>query len=133
METMTIGKIAKRAGVGVETIRYYERMGLLEEPPRRTSGYREYPASALARLRFIKKGKQLGFSLKEIDELLSIRMDPNATCAEVKQQADAKIAEVEEKIRALSRIKTALSEISAACKGEGPSSECPILEALDHD
>ncbi len=131
METMTIGKIAKAVGVGVETVRFYERRGLIEEPQRRASGYREYPESAVARLHFIRKAKELGFSLKEIEELLSLRMDPGATCAEVKERAEQKVAEVEAKIRDLQRIKRTLGKISATCKGSGPVGECPIIEALE--
>jgi len=130
VETMLIGQVAKQTGVGVETIRFYECSGLIEELPRRASRYREYPASVIDRLRFIKTGKELGFSLKEIEELLTLRVDPRATCAQVKQRAEAKIADVEEKIKTLRRIKKTLGKIVASCKGEGPTEECPILDAL---
>jgi len=83
MESMTIGKLAKRAGVGVETIRFYERKGLLPEPPRRYSGYREYPESAIDRVRFIRRAKELGFTLKEIGELLELRIRPGTTCRQM--------------------------------------------------
>ena len=130
METMTIGQVAKATGLKIQTLRFYEDKGLIEEPPRRSSGYREYSISALARLNFIKRAKELGFSLKEIREILLLRVDPEATCSDVKARAEAKIAEVEEKIRSLKRIRNALAKISSSCRGKGPTSECPIMEAL---
>jgi MerR family mercuric resistance operon transcriptional regulator len=131
MKPLTIGQVARSAGVGVETVRFYERQGLLQEPARKESGYRQYPEDVVARLRFIKRAKELGFSLKEIKELLALRVDPATTCAEVKRRAEAKIADVEEKIQALQRIKKALVRLTAVCRGRGPTSECPILDALD--
>jgi MerR family mercuric resistance operon transcriptional regulator len=133
MKPLTIGQVARCAGVGVETVRFYERQGLLEEPARRDSGYRQYPEDVVARLRFIRRAKELGFSLKEIKELLALRVDPDTTCAEIKQRAQAKIADVEEKIRALQRIKKALVRLTAVCRGRGPTNECPILDALDKE
>ena len=131
MKPLTIGQVARSAGVGVETVRFYERQGLLQEPARKESGYRQYPEDVVARLRFIKRAKELGFSLKEIKELLALRVDPDTTCAEVKSRAEAKIADIEEKIQALLRIKKALVKLTKACSGRGPTSECPILDALD--
>lgn len=128
MEPLTIGKIARRAGMGIETIRFYERKGLIPEPPRRESGYRQYPESAVSRLRFIKRAKELGFSLKEIKELLSLRIAPDTTCDEVQQRAEVKIRDIEEKIRTLQGMKKALAALAAACPGRGPVSECPILD-----
>ena len=133
MKPLTIGQVARSAGVGVETVRFYERQGLLEEPARRDSGYRQYGEDVVARLRFIKRAKELGFSLKEIKELLALRVDPDTTCAEVKRQAEAKIADVEQKIAALQRIRKALVKLTAVCQGRGPTSECPILDALDNE
>lgn len=130
MKSMTIGQIARQAGVGVETIRFYERIGLIEDPPRRESGYRQYSPEEVARIQFIKRAKELGFSLKEIKELLFLRVDPETTCADVKKRAEAKIADIEGKIADLQRIKQALVKITDACSGEGPISQCPILEAL---
>src|SRR5229473_978214 len=97
MDTLSIGQVARKAGVGVETVRYYEREGLLEEPPRRASGYRQYSEQVVTRLHFIKRAQQLGFSLKEISELLLLRVDAQTSCDEVKQRTEAKIAEVERK------------------------------------
>jgi len=131
MKTLTIGQIARRAGVGVETVRFYEREGLLEEPDRRESGYRQYTEEVIFRLRFIRRAKELGFTLKEIRELMAFRRDPSATRADVRQQAKAKIADIEAKIRDLQRMKEALVKLTASCRGHGPASGCPILEALD--
>ncbi len=128
---LTIGQVARKAGVGLETVRFYERKGLIEEPPRSQSGYRQYPELAVDRIRFIRRAKELGFSLKEISELLCLRVNPTATSADVRRQAEAKIADIEEKMRDLNRMKRALETLTAACCGQGPTSECPILEALD--
>lgn len=134
MPAMTIGQVARQAGVGVETVRFYERTGLLSVPPRRASGYRQYAQDAVARIQFIKRAKELGFSLKEITELLSLRVDPETTCGEVKQRAEAKIADIDTKLRDLRRMKAALVQLAATCSGQGPTSQCPILDALEaHD
>lgn len=134
MPSLTIGQVAKHAGVGVETVRFYERQGLLDEPPRRASGYRQYTPEAVTRIQFIKRAKELGFSLKEITELLSLRVDPATTCGEVKQRAEAKIADINAKLRDLQQMKEALTTLVAACSGSGPTSQCPILDALEsHD
>lgn len=131
MKSLTIGEIARRAGVGVETVRFYERQGLIEEPARRASGYRQYGEEVVDRLRFIRQAKELGFTLAEIRELLSLRVDPASTCADVKGRAEAKIADIDEKIRTLQRMKRALVKLTTACGGDGPSSKCPILESLE--
>lgn len=131
MKPLTIGQVAKRAGVGVETVRFYEREGLLEEPIRRSSGYRQYAEDVVARLRFIRRAKELGFSLKEIGDLLALRIDPKATRADVRRQAEAKIADIEAKINDLQRMKSALEKLTVSCRGHGPVKGCPILEALD--
>lgn len=130
MTTLTIGRVARRAEVGVETVRFYERQGLLEEPPRRKSGYRQYGEEVIDRLRFIRRAKQLGFTLKEIKELLSLRLDPSSTCGEVKRRAEAKITDIETKIQTLQAMNNALRRLTAACRSEGSSSDCPILDAL---
>jgi MerR family copper efflux transcriptional regulator len=131
MSTLTIGQVARNAGVGVETIRFYEREGLLEEPPRRTSGYRQYPEHVIKRIHFIKRAQQLGFSLKEISELLALRVDGHTSCEEVKQRTETKIGEVERKLVELQRMRQALLHVSALCTGQGPASVCPMLDALD--
>lgn len=132
VKPLTTGQLSRAAGVGVETVRFYEREGLLEAPSRRESGYREFTEDEVARLRFIRRAKELGFSLKEIKELLAMRVDGRTTCAEVKDHAERKIADIEAKIQSLRRMKAALSKITKQCTGRGPTSECPILEALDN-
>ncbi len=133
MENLTIGQLARRARVNIETIRYYERRGLMPEPPRRESGYRQYSQTDVARIQFIKGAKELGFSLKEILELLSLRVDPQTTCGDVKRRTEDKIGDIEQKIKDLKRMRMALATLAAACKEEGPSSACPILEALNSE
>lgn len=131
METLTIGKVAKQSGLGVETIRFYERRGLLDPPPRNDSGYRQYPVETITKLHFIKRAKTLGFSLKEIGELFNLRQNHNATCGDVRLQAQAKIKNIEEKIHDLNKMKEALAELTCKCQGQGPIRDCPILSALD--
>ena len=128
---LTIGRVARSAGLAIDTVRYYEREGLLEKPARTASGYRHYRPDVVARLRFIRQAKELGFSLREIKELLSLRVQPDTTCADIRKRASRKIATVDRKIEDLQRIKNALAKLASACKGKGPTSECPILEALD--
>lgn len=132
MGILTIGQVSKRTGVGVETLRYYEREGLVEEPPRRASGYRQYPESVVQRVHFIKRAQQLGFSLKEIAELFALRVDPTTPARLVKQRATAKLADIECKIEDLLRVKRALERLTDLCTGQGPISACPILDALEH-
>jgi Hg(II)-responsive transcriptional regulator len=131
MRTLTIGELAREAGVNVQTVRYYERRGLLEEPPRRASGYREYPESDVARLGFIRRAQALGFTLTEIGDLLSLRVDPRTTSADVHRRVEEKLADVEAKLADLRRIRGALRELAASCKAHGPVGECPFLEALE--
>jgi MerR family copper efflux transcriptional regulator len=134
MQTLTIGKVARQAGVGVETVRFYERKELIPEPIRGASGYRQYPEATVSRIRFIRRAKSLGFSLREIRELLSLRADPARGSAEVKAHAQAKIADIEQKIRTLRRMQQTLVDLTEACDGCVPMRDCPILDALDaHD
>jgi MerR family copper efflux transcriptional regulator len=133
METLSIGQVARRAGVGVETVRFYEREGLLQEPARRASGYRQYPEEVVKHIRFIKRAQQLGFSLKEIGELLTLRVDGHSSCEQVKERAVAKLAEVERKIVELQRMRAALLHVASLCAGEGPRSHCPLLDVLLED
>lgn len=130
MEGYTIGQAARRAGVGVETVRFYEREGLIPQPPRPENGFRRYPQDAVSRIRFIRRSKALGFSLREIKDLLSLRVDAAASCGEVKKRAEAKIDDIDGKIRHLQEMKRALTKLTAACRGKGPTGDCPILEAL---
>ncbi len=133
MEIFSIGQVTRRAGVGVETIRFYEREGLLEVPERRASGYRQYSQDAVIQIRFIKRAQQLGFSLKEILELLTLRVDGQTSCEQVKERAAAKRAEVEQKMVELQRMRQALLHVASLCAEEGPSCRCPMLDALEHD
>ena len=105
----------------------------MPEPTRRQSGYRQYSQNDVARLQFIKRAKELGFSLEEISELFSLRVDPHTTCGDVKRCAEAKIADIEEKIEILEEMKRALVKLTARCRGRGPVSACPILEGLDSE
>ncbi len=130
-ETFTIGELARRAGVNVQTVRYYERRSLLDEPTRRESGYRVYDASVLQRLRFIRRAQELGFTLDEISDLLALRMEPRTTAGVVKERAERKIAEIDERIHDLERIRDALAHLAGRCRGgRGPTGDCPLLEAL---
>lgn len=131
MDGLTIGKVARSAGLAIDTVRYYERERLIEKPARSASGYRHYSPDVIARLRFIRQAKELGFSLKEIKELLSLRVAPGKSCADVRARAEAKIADVEQRIAQLDRMKSALAKLATACSGRGPTSECPILEAME--
>ena len=131
MGHLTIGQLAKQAGVNVETVRYYERRGLIPEPPRRDSGYRQYTQDFVLRIRFIKRAQELGFALKEIDELLALRVESKAVCDDVREQAKLKIADVEAKIQMLEKIKFTLAELVTACEENELTDECPILKSLD--
>lgn len=132
METLTIGKVAKGAGLGISTVRFYEREGLIAEPPRgESSGYRRYPGDTVARLRFVKRAKELGFSLKEIRELLSLKAKPSGSCAKVQRRAMEKIEDIDEKIVVLQAMREALRGLVEECAGTGPRTECPILNALE--
>ena len=132
-QTLTIGKLAKRSNVSIDSIRFYERRGLLAEPARTESNYRRYPLEAAARLRFIKKAQSLGFSLDEIKGLMDLQHDPAASKADVKERTEEKIRTIQEKIQDLTRILAALEQLNESCDGRGPTEECPILEALATD
>ena len=133
MKSMTRGVVAARAGVHAETVRYYEKRGLLPKPSRTASGYRIYTEDDVARIRFIKRAQELGFTLEEIRELLSLRVDPGTDRRAVREHAAAKLADLEGKIRDLERMRQALSTLVTACDGCGPTSDCPILEAMQSD
>ena len=131
--SLTIGRLAKQAGINLETVRYYERQRLVPKPPRTPSGYRVYPPDAVRRLRFIRRAQELGFSLREVRELLSLRASRSATSAAVRTRAEAKIADVEAKIRTLEAMRQSLRKLTQTCDGCAPVSECPILEILDRE
>ncbi len=128
---MTIGEVAKRSAVNIQTIRFYERKGLVLPEKRSESGYRQYTDEAVRRVRFIKHAQEIGFSLKEIGELLTLRVDEDTTCADVRGKAEEKIADVENKILKLKQVREALQGLVALCDVGKPVSDCPILEALD--
>ncbi len=127
----TIGKLAARAGVKIDTIRFYERQGLMPEPRRRESGYRLYTDEDLKRLRFILRAKALGFTLREIRELLALRVDGETGCEEVRHQAEVKIEWIDQKIAQLTQVRDALVRLAAACRANSPAGECPILHYLE--
>jgi MerR family mercuric resistance operon transcriptional regulator len=131
MERLTIGEVAKQAQVQVETLRYYERTGLIASPPRSESNYRLYPQETVRRVQFIKRAQELGFSLKEIMELLALRATPETPCADIRQRASDKITAIEGKIQALTAMKYALAKLVEECSGQGEITDCPILAALD--
>lgn len=131
MNGLTTGQVARSAQVNVETVRYYERRGLLPEPTRRPSGYRNYSPDTVRRIRFIRHAQQLGFSLQEVSELLQLRVDPETSCGEVKQRAETKSAEIERRIEDLRHMQQALVTLADTCSGEGPINACPILDALE--
>lgn len=128
MPTMTIGRLAKQAGVNIDTIRYYERNGLIPEAVRRASGYREYELSDVQRLRFILRAKDLGFTLAEIGELLSLSADHDVRG--VKRRAEQRLEQVEHKIKELQRVRRGLKTLIDACPGHGDLERCPIVAAL---
>lgn len=130
MSGMTIGKVAAEADVAVDTVRYYERAGLLPEPPRRESGYREYPADTVKRLRFIRRAKALGFSLPEIGELLDLSSS-SADVRKIKNAAQSKLKLLDEKIAELTRVRDGLQKLVKHCPGHGKADACPILNALN--
>ncbi|TDT63597.1 Hg(II)-responsive transcriptional regulator [Fonticella tunisiensis] len=130
MEGLTIGQVAKGANVNIETIRYYEKMGLIPEPPRTESGYRLFSLEAIERIKFIKRAKELGFTLSEIKKLLDISDGQEFDCQDVQRFAFQKLKEIELKIHDLEKIKAILQDLSQKCPGQGPISECPILEEL---
>jgi Hg(II)-responsive transcriptional regulator len=131
MDRLTVGELAKKANVNVETIRYYERRRIMPRPMRTRAGYRIYPDDAVQRLRFVKRAQELGFSLKEIQELLNLRVAPGTTSRDIRQRAETKISDIKKKIQSLRAIKKTLAKITNACSGCEPLSECPILESLD--
>ena len=131
MTHLTIGQLAKRGGVNLETIRYYERRGILPRPPRTGSGYRVFSDEAVRAIRFVKRAQTLGFSLREIEELLTLRARPGRSCASVQAKAKTKIADIDAKLRTLTAMKRALTRLVAACAGGAAVADCPILESLD--
>jgi Hg(II)-responsive transcriptional regulator len=129
---MRIGEVAQRADVNVQTLRYYERRGLLPAPRRRPSGYREYPADTVRLVRFIKRAQELGFSLSDIAELIALRRDPAQNCASVCAAAARKAADVADRIRQLTAVHSVLEQLTQACESAAGNG-CPVIEALEDD
>jgi MerR family transcriptional regulator, copper efflux regulator len=130
MSGLRISELADSAGVNLQAIRYYERRGLLPAPPRTAGNYRIYPQDAVRRLKFIKQAQNLGFTLKEIGELLELRATPRTRCGDVRTRAALKVREIDEKVKALESMRKGLRKLMAECSGSGPATECPILDAL---
>ena len=131
METLSIGQLAEQSGIHLETIRYYEREGLMPAPPRKSSGHRAYPRTAARRLRFIKQAQELGFSLAEIRELLALKVDPDQLCTDVVRQVEAKILDIDARIEYLQAMKRVLGQMKDSCSGNCAVADCPILESFE--
>lgn len=131
MKGLTIGALARAAGVKVETIRFYERKGLLRRPAKPETGYRRYPPEDVDRVKFIKKAQGMGFTLREVGEMLRLEYDSELSCAEMSVLADGKIAEMDGKIRTLEAMRHALAEMVRQCPREGSLSLCPIWHRLE--
>lgn len=131
MESLRISELARRAGVHLETVRYYERRGLLLRPPRSRSGYRQYPPEAVRRVRFIKRAQSLGFTLDEVEDLLALRVQHTRGCGAVEEEARGVLARVESRIAELERMRTVLLKLVMACRERRSTEECPILDALE--
>lgn len=131
--SLTIGSVARRVGVAIDTIRYYEREGLMPAPQRRASGYRSYGEAAVVQLRFIRRAKELGFTLEEIRDLLALSADRQRGVKAVKQRAQHRLAAITRRIAELTRVRDALAELVASCPGHGKPEQCPILRALTDD
>ena len=127
MKTMKIGEVARLSGTGIETIRFYEREGLLLEPERRPSGYRQYDESTVERLAYIRRAKELGFTLAEIRELMELSFVSQAGCDHIRRRADAKIADIEGKIRSLQQMKRSLGKIVERCRTEDSNDDRPLV------
>lgn len=130
---LNIGQVAKQTEVTVETIRFYEKQGLIASPQRSDAGYRQYPLETIKRVRFIQHAKEVGFTLKDIGELLALRREPDSSCADIKLRATQKIEDVDKKIQELKRLREALARMVIKCRGLGPLSTCPILDELEFD
>jgi len=132
MKSVTVGVLARETGINIETVRYYENIRLLPKPKRRESRYRVYDENDLARVKFIVRAKELGFTLKEIKDLLGLKIESTSTCGDIKNLAEEKIKIVDEKIRDLKNIKKHLSKLARQCVNEQVSTEeCPIVKSLE--
>lgn len=131
--SLRIGQVAAGASVNVETVRYYERTGMLAPPARSATGYREYDAEAVRRIRFIKHAQALGFSLKEIRDLLALRVRHGAACGAIEKQTRKKITLIDEKLRELTALRRTLKALVASCEARKTTAECPVLATLENE
>ncbi|MBI3561708.1 MAG: heavy metal-responsive transcriptional regulator [Gammaproteobacteria bacterium] len=131
MSRLSIGQVAKQAGVTVEALRFYEKQGLLTPAERTAAGYRYYEAEVVRRVRFIQRAKALGFALKQVAELLNLRQSRQTSCAEVKRVAQGKMADIDQKLADLQQMRAGLARLAARCDLDGALGECPLLDALD--
>jgi DNA-binding transcriptional MerR regulator len=130
-DILRIGEVARRAGVNIQTLRYYERIGLVKPDARQDSGYRIYQDAAVQRIRFIKHAQKLGFTLKEIADLLRLRVSRTAQCEEVRRRTEARLRFVRDKVESLMNMAKVLEELIYSCKKRTLSDPCPILKALE--
>ena len=128
---LTIGQVARGARVHLDTVRYYERRGLLPPPPRTAAGYRQFPPDTVRRVAFIKRAQALGFTLEEIDGLLALRVTPGRRCANVARRASGAIARLDRQLAELQRMRGALARLAGACRSRHPTDDCPLLDAIE--
>lgn len=131
MTSLTRSELAKKTGVNIETLRYYETRKLIDPPPRSEAGYRLYPQEEIARIRFIKNAQRLGFTLNEIKDLLKLRIETNSNCDSVLKRAEYKRAEITIKIKDLQSMKRALDQLIHKCEKSIPTEDCPILKNFE--
>jgi len=130
---MKIGQLAELSGMSIDTIRFYEKQGLIPPPERTRSNYRSYPEGTERRLVFIRKARNLGFTLQEIGQLLTLSEDCQAESRDVRERAQQKLRDLDARIQEMERMRQSLARLVQACSGHGPRSQCPILEALSDD
>ncbi len=130
---LTIGRTARLAEIGIPTMRFYERAGLLPKPTRTAGNYRLYSNEAVTRIRFIRRAQQLGFTLKEIKDLLELRVDRKNSCSDIRHLAGEKVADIEARIRSLQKMRKALLRLAEQCDADGGKSTCPLLDYLESD
>lgn len=131
MSNLTIGTLASESGVGIQTVRFYERKGLIRRPAKRAVGYRQYSPDDVKRIQFIKRRQELGFTLQEIKEILELNTSQRATCSDIQKKSSAKLKEIVEKIRDLQQMKRTLDKLSKACgDSKKAAAECKILDCF---
>ena len=131
MDKLLISELAKKVNVNKETIRYYERKGLIPNPSRNDSDHRQYSEIDIKRTEFIKRTQSLGFSLKEIKDLLMLKIELGTTCKDIQKIVKLKVSDIDKKIKDLKEIKNTLNKLAGRCTGRGPVGECPILDELE--